>query len=110
MPQATADFSRTSVPTPKRRANNDRAILEASSCRRLLLSFAPTDQLGSIETVCIMSVPSLTSYVVKRPYLKRWLQPIAEWYTNAAGYRRLGLRYIPSHLAIDTSPVSIVDI
>jgi ubiquinol-cytochrome c reductase subunit 7 len=41
-----------------------------------------------------MSVPSLTSYVVKRPYLKRWLQPIAEWYTNAAGYRRLGLRYI----------------
>ncbi|EED23667.1 ubiquinol-cytochrome c reductase complex 14 kDa protein [Talaromyces stipitatus ATCC 10500] len=39
-----------------------------------------------------MSVPSLTSYVVKRPYLKRWLQPIAEWYTNAAGYRRLGLR------------------
>ncbi|OKL58931.1 hypothetical protein UA08_05771 [Talaromyces atroroseus] len=40
-----------------------------------------------------MSVPSLTSYVVKRPYLKRWLQPVAEWYTNAAGYRRLGLRY-----------------
>jgi ubiquinol-cytochrome c reductase subunit 7 len=57
-----------------------------------------------------MSVPSLTSYVVKRPYLKRWLQPIAEWYTNAAGYRRLGLRYIPSHLAIDASLVSIVDI
>ncbi|KAH8693144.1 ubiquinol-cytochrome c reductase complex 14 kDa protein [Talaromyces proteolyticus] len=39
-----------------------------------------------------MSVPSMTSYVVKRPYLRRWLQPIAEWYTNAAGYRRLGLR------------------
>ncbi|CRG85512.1 ubiquinol-cytochrome c reductase subunit 7 [Talaromyces islandicus] len=39
-----------------------------------------------------MSVPSFTNYVVKRPFLRRWMQPIAEWYTNAAGYRRLGLR------------------
>lgn len=43
-----------------------------------------------------MSVPSFTNYVVKRPFLRRWMQPIAEWYTNAAGYRRLGLRWVLS--------------
>ncbi|ODM22360.1 Cytochrome b-c1 complex subunit 7 [Aspergillus cristatus] len=40
-----------------------------------------------------MSGPSLTSYIVKRPWLKRWMMPIAEWYADAAGYRRLGLRF-----------------
>ncbi|EYE97878.1 ubiquinol--cytochrome-c reductase subunit 7 [Aspergillus ruber CBS 135680] len=40
-----------------------------------------------------MSAPSLTSYIVKRPWLKRWMTPIAEWYMDAAGYRRLGLRF-----------------
>ncbi|KAL2852796.1 cytochrome b-c1 complex subunit 7 [Aspergillus pseudoustus] len=39
-----------------------------------------------------MSAPSLTNFVVKRPWLKRWMQPIASWYVDAAGYRRLGLR------------------
>ncbi|KAL1968788.1 hypothetical protein VTN77DRAFT_1149 [Rasamsonia byssochlamydoides] len=39
-----------------------------------------------------MSAPSFANYVVKRPWLHRWLMPIAEWYTNAAGYRRLGLK------------------
>ncbi|KNG87233.1 cytochrome b-c1 complex subunit 7, partial [Aspergillus nomiae NRRL 13137] len=40
----------------------------------------------------IMSAPSLSSYIVKRPWLKRWMMPIANWYTDAAGYRRLGLK------------------
>lgn len=40
-----------------------------------------------------MSAPSFANYVVKRPWLHRWVMPIAEWYTNAAGYRRLGLKY-----------------
>ncbi|OJJ41181.1 hypothetical protein ASPWEDRAFT_250126 [Aspergillus wentii DTO 134E9] len=39
-----------------------------------------------------MSAPSLANYIVKRPLLKRWMMPIANWYTDAAGYRRLGLR------------------
>ncbi|GAB1204518.1 hypothetical protein APSETT445_003173 [Aspergillus pseudonomiae] len=39
-----------------------------------------------------MSAPSLSSYIVKRPWLKRWMMPIANWYTDAAGYRRLGLK------------------
>ncbi|KAL4921197.1 cytochrome b-c1 complex subunit 7 [Aspergillus aurantiobrunneus] len=39
-----------------------------------------------------MSAPSLASYIVKRPLLKRWMQPIANWYVDAAGYRKLGLR------------------
>ncbi|KAL4878587.1 cytochrome b-c1 complex subunit 7 [Aspergillus karnatakaensis] len=39
-----------------------------------------------------MSAPSLASYIAKRPYLKRFMTPIANWYTDAAGYRKLGLR------------------
>ncbi|RAH61884.1 ubiquinol-cytochrome c reductase complex 14 kDa protein [Aspergillus piperis CBS 112811] len=39
-----------------------------------------------------MSAPSLASYIVKRPFLKRWMMPIAQWYTDASGYRRLGLK------------------
>src|SRR5215471_13370692 len=39
-----------------------------------------------------MSAPSIASYVVKRPWLKRWMMPLATWYSNAAGYRKLGLR------------------
>ncbi|KAL5342525.1 cytochrome b-c1 complex subunit 7 [Aspergillus crustosus] len=39
-----------------------------------------------------MSAPSLASYIAKRPYLKRWMTPIANWYMDAAGYRKLGLR------------------
>jgi hypothetical protein len=30
---------------------------------------------------------------VKRPWLKRFMTPLANWYANAAGYRKLGLRY-----------------
>ncbi|KAJ5712760.1 uncharacterized protein N7483_012071 [Penicillium malachiteum] len=40
-----------------------------------------------------MSAPSFANYIVKRPLLKRWMTPIANWYTDAAGYRRLGLKF-----------------
>lgn len=40
-----------------------------------------------------MSQPSLTNFIVKRPWLNRWMTPLANWYCNAAGYRKLGLRY-----------------
>ncbi|OQE28235.1 hypothetical protein PENFLA_c005G02208 [Penicillium flavigenum] len=40
-----------------------------------------------------MSAPSLASYIVKRPWLKSWLTPLSHWYTDAAGYRRLGLKF-----------------
>ncbi|EXJ86161.1 ubiquinol-cytochrome c reductase subunit 7 [Capronia coronata CBS 617.96] len=39
-----------------------------------------------------MSAPSLAPYILKRPWLKRWMVPFANWYADAAGYRRLGLR------------------
>ncbi|KAJ9623574.1 Cytochrome b-c1 complex subunit 7 [Taxawa tesnikishii (nom. ined.)] len=39
-----------------------------------------------------MSQPSLTNFIIKRPWLKRWMMPLAQWYTDAAGYRKLGLR------------------
>ncbi|KAF2967105.1 hypothetical protein GQX73_g6480 [Xylaria multiplex] len=38
-----------------------------------------------------MSYPSLAPFVVKRPWLRNLLTPIASWYSNAAGYRQLGL-------------------
>ena len=40
-----------------------------------------------------MSTPSLANFIRKRPALLRWIQPIADWYADAAGYRKLGLRY-----------------
>ncbi|KAI1439283.1 14 kDa subunit of cytochrome bd ubiquinol oxidase [Xylaria sp. CBS 124048] len=35
---------------------------------------------------------SLAPYIMKRPWLRKLIQPLASWYTNAAGYRQLGLR------------------
>ncbi|KIX95253.1 uncharacterized protein Z520_09170 [Fonsecaea multimorphosa CBS 102226] len=40
-----------------------------------------------------MSGPSLAPYILKRPWLKRWMMPLANWYVNTAGYRSLGLRH-----------------
>ncbi|OQD77009.1 hypothetical protein PENDEC_c003G04968 [Penicillium decumbens] len=40
-----------------------------------------------------MSAPSIANYIVKRPWLKRWMTPLANWYTDAAGYRKLGLKF-----------------
>ncbi|KAF2467119.1 uncharacterized protein BDR25DRAFT_305896 [Lindgomyces ingoldianus] len=39
-----------------------------------------------------MSVPSLAPFIAKRKWLQAWVKPLATWYTNAAGYRQLGLR------------------
>ncbi|KAL8908639.1 MAG: hypothetical protein Q9207_000727 [Kuettlingeria erythrocarpa] len=39
-----------------------------------------------------MSAPSMTKFILKRPWLKRWMTPISKWYADAAGYRKLGLR------------------
>ena len=39
-----------------------------------------------------MSAPSLAPMIMKRPWLQRWVQPLSNWYCNAAGYRQLGLR------------------
>lgn len=40
-----------------------------------------------------MSQPSLYGQIVKRPWLKKMVMPLANWYANAAGYRKLGLKY-----------------
>lgn len=37
--------------------------------------------------------PTLAPFVLKRPWLRNLLKPVASWYSNAAGYRQLGLRY-----------------
>ncbi|KAJ5355453.1 Cytochrome b-c1 complex subunit 7 [Penicillium cataractarum] len=29
-----------------------------------------------------MSAPSITNYIVKRPWLKRWMTPIAQWFDD----------------------------
>jgi len=40
-----------------------------------------------------MSQPSLAGYILKKPWLTKIMKPISNWYANAAGYRKLGLRY-----------------
>lgn len=49
----------------------------------------------NLTTATTMSQPSLANYIVKRPWLKRMMMPLSNWYCNAAGYRKLGLRYGP---------------
>jgi ubiquinol-cytochrome c reductase subunit 7 len=39
-----------------------------------------------------MSAPSLAPFIMKRPWLQKWMKPLSNWYCNAAGYRQLGLR------------------
>ncbi|KAI9850160.1 MAG: Cytochrome b-c1 complex subunit 7 [Thelocarpon superellum] len=39
-----------------------------------------------------MSAPTLAPFILKRPWLTRALTPLANWYSDAAGYRKLGLR------------------
>ncbi|CBX92217.1 hypothetical protein IAQ61_000395 [Plenodomus lingam] len=39
-----------------------------------------------------MSAPSIAPYIAKRPWLQKWVAPLAKWYANAAGYRQLGLK------------------
>jgi len=37
--------------------------------------------------------PSLAPYVRSSRTLSKWLQPLANWYANLSGYRRVGLVY-----------------
>ncbi|KAF2707053.1 ubiquinol-cytochrome c reductase complex 14 kDa protein-like protein [Pleomassaria siparia CBS 279.74] len=39
-----------------------------------------------------MSRPSAGPFIMARPWLKKWVQPLSNWYNNAAGYRQLGLK------------------
>jgi len=37
--------------------------------------------------------PSLAPYVRSSRTLSKWLKPVANWYANLSGYRRVGLVY-----------------
>ncbi|TQS38596.1 hypothetical protein Golomagni_00896 [Golovinomyces magnicellulatus] len=39
-----------------------------------------------------MSAPHFANFILKRPWLLKIFEPMSKWYTNAAGYRKLGLR------------------
>lgn len=60
----------------------------------------PLTRYTTSTTACTaMSGPSLAPYILKRPWLKRWMVPFANWYADKAGYRKLGTwsRYICKH-------------
>ncbi|RDA94230.1 hypothetical protein CP533_0584 [Ophiocordyceps camponoti-saundersi (nom. inval.)] len=40
-----------------------------------------------------MSAYSLAPFILRRPWLHKMVMPIANWYADAAGYRKLGLKY-----------------
>lgn len=78
---------------------HDKSKLQRSSCNLrdsyewLTRSFpsTPTDEFNPHPPSQLnMSAPSLAPYILKRPWLLSWMKPFAEWYANAAGYRRLG--------------------
>ncbi|PFH52358.1 hypothetical protein AMATHDRAFT_140070 [Amanita thiersii Skay4041] len=37
--------------------------------------------------------PSLAPYIKPSRSLYKWIKPIADWYANAAGYRKYGFKY-----------------
>ncbi|KAK0256028.1 Cytochrome b-c1 complex subunit 7, mitochondrial [Friedmanniomyces endolithicus] len=39
-----------------------------------------------------MSYPTLAPFIQQRPWLMRWMRPLARWYFDNSGYRKLGLR------------------
>ncbi|DAA74638.1 TPA_exp: Cytochrome b-c1 complex subunit 7 [Trichophyton benhamiae CBS 112371] len=40
-----------------------------------------------------MALTSMITRVFEKPWVTKAMTPIANWYCNAAGYRKLGLRY-----------------
>ena len=46
----------------------------------------------SRDSISTMSQPSLANFIIKRPWLRRWMEPLSKWYFDNAGYRKLGLR------------------
>ncbi|KAG6008029.1 Cytochrome b-c1 complex subunit 7 [Claviceps pusilla] len=44
-----------------------------------------------------MSGYSLAPFILRRPWLAKMVMPAANWYANAAGYKKLGLRYDDLH-------------
>lgn len=34
----------------------------------------------------------LTKFILKRPWLKRWVEPLSEWYVSKMGYQQIGLK------------------
>ena len=40
-----------------------------------------------------MSYPTHAPFIQQRPWLMRWMRPLARWYFDNSGYRKLGLRY-----------------
>lgn len=55
---------------------------------------APTTLLGPLSSffVAMNVFPSLAPFVLKRPWLKKMLVPVADMYAQHAGYRQMGLR------------------
>jgi hypothetical protein len=52
-----------------------------------------------------MSTPSLAPFILKRPWLQRWMKPLSEWYLDNAGYRKLGLRYVGTSFSADSASI-----
>lgn len=40
-----------------------------------------------------MPISPLTTFIIKRPWLSRWMIPLSKWYATKMGYRQLGLKY-----------------
>jgi hypothetical protein len=62
-------------------------ILPAELC----LPELPATRLSSASQLK-MSQPHFAYFALKRPWLLRIMMPMAKWYCNASGYRKLGLR------------------
>lgn len=40
-----------------------------------------------------MAIHPLTKWMLKRPWLMKWMIPLSRWYGDRMGHRQLGLKY-----------------
>jgi hypothetical protein len=82
-------------------------VMHAHTCQ---LRCAPALSVHSLQTLQTMVFGplglSFAPYVRSSRTLSKWLKPIATWYANLSGYRRVGLLY--DDLRASRSPLSLL--
>ena len=81
----TPNFPRASRPS-RLRPRQIPSVNNTQNSFRCCRQSAPTMLFGPLG-------PSLAPYVRSSRTLSKWLKPVANWYANLSGYRRVGLVY-----------------
>ena len=76
----------------KARLNQEPRTFGPSNANRQLRRRLSNTQPHIVQTVA-MPLSPLTTFILRRPWLSRWMIPLSKWYATKMGYRQLGLKY-----------------